>query len=70
MKLWTELRLRDQSVFVEADFHPPEPDAGLNFWQMELLSLTSADGAELSWELSEAELDAIYEAMPNPEEER
>mgnify|MGYP003394052462 CR=1 FL=1 len=63
------LNLREQVVDCSVSIDPPDPEVGVTGWQIYDYQLLDQTGKRLDWELDEDEMDRLYEAMPNPEED-
>ena len=61
-----DVRLRDQLVLVDATLSPPDTSVGIMGWTIDDYELHDQDGREVAWELSDQELDMLYNAMPEP----
>ena len=65
-KLSFELRLRDQLIMADVTLDPPDASVGIMGWAIDDYTLHDQDGREVAWELSDQEIDILYNAMPEP----
>ena len=63
-----DVNLRGQLVVCKAVISPPDRDVGIMGEQLDDYSLSTQNGEELNWELTDVEIDKLYEAMPEPED--
>lgn len=63
MKTSIDLTLRDTEVTAKLTIRAPEPDVGLLGPWWDDLELFSESGDELTWALSEAEMEKISQAV-------
>ena len=67
-KLSFDLRLRDQLIMADVTLDPPDTSVGIMGWTIDDYTLHDQDGREVAWELSDQEIDMLYNAMPEPAE--
>lgn len=63
-----DVTLREQEVTCYLTVNAPEPDVGIMGWQIDEVTLRDSTGNLLDWELTDEELDKLYDEMPDPED--
>ena len=65
-----DVNLRGQLVVCETSIDPPDTDVGIMGERIDDFSLSTQNGEILDWELTEEEVDKLYDALPAPEDDQ